>query len=101
MWTYWILNSCLRGVEIMSSSRSLLSKGTYISISYVDNSLISLPCLMSHASIPAKIRAARGLNEDLIRISAGIEHPDDLIQDLARVMDQIYNSKDSSSEAST
>lgn len=90
-------------VGIMSWSRSVLSKSTCIciSISDVDDSLISLPCLMSHASIPAEIRAARGLNEDLIRISAGIEHPDDLIQDLARVMDQIYNSKDSSSETST
>jgi hypothetical protein len=34
-------------------------------------SLISLPCFMSHASIPADIRAARGLPDDLVRISAG------------------------------
>lgn len=33
------------------------------------SSLISLPCFMSHASIPAHIRAERGLFEDLIRIS--------------------------------
>jgi len=37
---------------------------------------------MSHASIPAEVRAARGLPNDLIRISAGIEHIDDLIGDL-------------------
>ena len=42
-------------------------------------SLISLPCYMSHASIPAEVRAARGLPDDLIRISAGIEDPDDLL----------------------
>ncbi len=35
------------------------------------NSLISLPCYMSHASIPADVRAARGLPDDLVRISAG------------------------------
>ncbi|KAK9860382.1 hypothetical protein WJX84_000978 [Apatococcus fuscideae] len=45
-------------------------------------SLISLPCYMSHASIPAEVRAARGLPDDLIRISAGIEDPDDLLADL-------------------
>jgi len=45
-------------------------------------SLISMPCFMSHASIPAEVREARGLTEDLVRISAGIEDVDDLISDL-------------------
>lgn len=43
------------------------------------SSLISLPCYMSHASIPAALRAARGLPDDLVRISAGIEDPKDLL----------------------
>lgn len=42
-------------------------------------SSISLPCYMSHASIPAAVRAARGLPDDLVRISAGIEDVGDLI----------------------
>ncbi|CAO1626097.1 unnamed protein product [Sympodiomycopsis kandeliae] len=46
------------------------------------NSLISMPCLMSHASIDAKVRAERGLAEDIIRMSVGIEDVEDLIQDL-------------------
>lgn len=50
------------------------------------NSLISLPCYMSHASIPADVRAARGLPDDLVRISTGIEHADDLIEDLDQAM---------------
>ena len=41
-----------------------------------------MPCFMSHASIPAEVREARGLTEDLVRISAGIEDADDLISDL-------------------
>ncbi|XP_073276585.1 cystathionine beta-lyase, chloroplastic isoform X2 [Primulina huaijiensis] len=45
-------------------------------------SLISLPCFMSHASIPAAVREARGLTEDLVRISVGIEDVNDLIADL-------------------
>ncbi|XP_061367570.1 cystathionine beta-lyase, chloroplastic [Gastrolobium bilobum] len=45
-------------------------------------SLISLPCFMSHASIPSAVREARGLTEDLVRISVGIEDVNDLIADL-------------------
>jgi cystathionine beta-lyase len=37
---------------------------------------------MSHASIPAEVRAARGLPDDLVRISTGIEDVEDLIADL-------------------
>jgi cystathionine beta-lyase len=50
------------------------------------SSLISLPCFMSHASIPAAVRAARGLPDDLVRISAGIEDIHDLLEDLAQAM---------------
>ncbi|CAM9793831.1 unnamed protein product [Chrysoparadoxa australica] len=47
------------------------------------NSLISLPGAMSHASIPAEVRAVRNFPEDLIRISVGIETAADLIKDLS------------------
>ena len=45
-------------------------------------SLICHPARMTHASIPADRRAAAGLSDALIRLSPGIEHPDDLIADL-------------------
>ncbi|KAL3460494.1 Cys/Met metabolism PLP-dependent enzyme-domain-containing protein [Aspergillus heterothallicus] len=48
------------------------------------NSLISLPCRMSHASIDAKTRKERAMPEDLIRLCVGIEDVDDLIDDLRR-----------------
>ncbi|EKM78669.1 hypothetical protein AGABI1DRAFT_41416 [Agaricus bisporus var. burnettii JB137-S8] len=50
------------------------------------NSLISMPCVMSHASIDAATRAARGLPEDLIRLCVGIEDPQDLLDDLERAL---------------
>ncbi|KAH7911344.1 Cys/Met metabolism PLP-dependent enzyme-domain-containing protein [Hygrophoropsis aurantiaca] len=50
------------------------------------NSLISMPCVMSHASIDAATRAARGLPEDLIRLCVGIEDPADLLDDLERAL---------------
>ncbi|CAO1629136.1 unnamed protein product [Parajaminaea phylloscopi] len=46
------------------------------------NSLISLPCLMSHAAIDPKVRAERGFPDDIIRLCVGIEDVDDLIADL-------------------
>lgn len=49
-------------------------------------SLISMPCFMSHASIPAADREARGLTEDLVRISVGIEDVNDLISDLDQAL---------------
>lgn len=50
------------------------------------NSLISMPCLMSHASIDPATRAARGFPEDVIRLCVGIEDPEDLIEDLRHAM---------------
>jgi cystathionine beta-lyase/cystathionine gamma-synthase len=44
--------------------------------------LICHPARMTHASIPADRRVALGLSDTLIRLSPGIEHPDDLITDL-------------------
>ncbi len=50
------------------------------------NSLISMPCRMSHASIDAKTRKERALPEDIIRLCVGIEDVDDLIDDLSRAV---------------
>ncbi|MDN3919039.1 trans-sulfuration enzyme family protein [Roseateles violae] len=46
-------------------------------------SLISLPALMTHASIPPDKRAALGITDALVRISVGIEDVEDLRRDLA------------------
>ncbi|KAG5954883.1 homoserine O- acetyltransferase [Claviceps cyperi] len=50
------------------------------------NSLISMPCQMSHASIDAKTRSERHMPEDIIRLCVGIEDKDDLIEDLSRAL---------------
>jgi len=49
-------------------------------------SLIEHPYTMTHVSIPEPERRAMGITEDLIRISVGIEHADDLIEDLRQAM---------------
>ena len=49
-------------------------------------SLISVPALMTHASIPAERRAILGITDGLIRISAGLEDADDLLEDLDQAL---------------
>ncbi len=45
-------------------------------------SLVCHPATMTHASIPAELRQARGVDDGLIRLSVGIEDADDLQEDL-------------------
>src|SRR5450756_2252105 len=51
--------------------------------------LISHPATMTHASVPAAHRAALGITDGLVRISAGIEDIDDLKEDLAQALDKV------------
>lgn len=49
-------------------------------------SLMNHPATMTHASIPPEERRAAGLHDALIRLSVGIETPDDLIRDLDQAL---------------
>ena len=49
-------------------------------------SLISHPATMTHASVPADRRAAIGITDGLVRISAGIEDIEDLQADLEQAL---------------
>ncbi|MBX3379280.1 MAG: aminotransferase class V-fold PLP-dependent enzyme [Phycisphaeraceae bacterium] len=50
------------------------------------SSSASLPFYMSHASVPEKERERHALPRDLVRLSIGIEHIDDLIADLDQAL---------------
>jgi cystathionine beta-lyase/cystathionine gamma-synthase len=49
--------------------------------------LICHPASMTHASVPVERRQAIGLTDSLVRISVGIEDPQDLIDDLKHALD--------------
>jgi cystathionine beta-lyase/cystathionine gamma-synthase len=49
-------------------------------------SLIGHPASMTHASVPPEMRRAMGLTDSLLRLSCGIEDPDDLIADLEQAL---------------
>jgi cystathionine beta-lyase len=52
-------------------------------------SLISHSAEMTHKTIPAARRRAGGVNDSLVRLSVGLEDPEDLIQDLCNTLDRI------------
>jgi cystathionine beta-lyase/cystathionine gamma-synthase len=49
-------------------------------------SLIGHPATMTHAAVPLAMRRAMGLTDSLVRLSCGVEDPEDLIQDLDRAL---------------
>ena len=65
--------------------RSTKLFGLAVSLGAVE-SLIEQPATMSHASYEATARAAAGISDSLIRISVGLEHPEDLIADLDQAL---------------
>lgn len=49
-------------------------------------SLIDHPAIMTHASVPPETRKTLGISDNLVRLSVGIEHPDDLLADLEQAL---------------
>jgi cystathionine beta-lyase/cystathionine gamma-synthase len=69
----------LNGVRLMALAESLGGVET----------LISHPATMTHSSVPPDRRAALGISDGLVRISAGIEDIEDLKEDLAQALTAI------------
>jgi cystathionine gamma-lyase/cystathionine beta-lyase/cystathionine gamma-lyase/homocysteine desulfhydrase len=69
----------LNGVRLMALAESLGGVET----------LISHPATMTHASVPASRRAALGISDGLVRISAGVEDIEDLQADLEQALDRV------------
>lgn len=70
------VNSFLRNIRIFSLAESLGG---------ID-SLAEHPATMSHASMPESFRTRVGITDDLVRLSIGLEHVDDLIEDLEQAL---------------
>jgi cystathionine beta-lyase/cystathionine gamma-synthase len=65
------------GVELLRIAPSLGSV----------ESLVSIPCLTSHAMLSPDERRKAGIEDGLVRLALGIESPDDLIADLGRALE--------------
>lgn len=71
-----LVESILRHVQLISFAESLGGVET----------LLTYPAIQTHADIPEEIRLKVGVSDTLLRISVGIEHADDLIQDLDQAL---------------
>ncbi|MBF0664890.1 MAG: cystathionine gamma-synthase [Brevundimonas sp.] len=49
-------------------------------------SLVAHPALMTHAAMTPGARATAGVSDGLLRLSIGLEHPEDLLADLSRAL---------------
>lgn len=52
-------------------------------------SILSYPAQMSHASMPKHVREQYGITDGLVRLSVGLEHPEDLIEDFDQALSGI------------
>ncbi len=64
------------------------------------NTTVSLPCHMSHASIPDALRDRLAPPPDLIRLSVGIEDADDILEDLKQAISAAYSATVPQTESS-
>jgi cysteine-S-conjugate beta-lyase len=74
--SYELTKKVLEGVRLMAFA---------VSLGGVE-SILSYPAKMSHAAMPPQERAQRGISDSLVRLSVGLESPDDLISELDRLM---------------
>jgi len=49
-------------------------------------SLASHPAAMTHSGVPEEVRGRIGILDSTVRLSIGVEHPDDLVADLAQAL---------------
>ena len=52
-------------------------------------SLITYPATQTHHDLTEEEREERGITDCLLRLSVGIENPEDILADLSRALDRI------------
>jgi cystathionine beta-lyase/cystathionine gamma-synthase len=71
-----VADRVLEGTKIIQYAESLGGTET----------LLTYPCVQTHADVPIEQREKLGITERLLRLSVGIEDAKDLINDLSRVL---------------
>lgn len=69
----------LRGLEVFTIAESL---GGF-------ESLVCTPATMTHASMTPEARRCAGISSGLVRLSIGLEHPQDLVRDIFTALDSV------------
>ena len=88
------LKGGINGLSAFDAGKKLLNnlKLMSIAVSLGDpDTLIEHPASMTHDNVPAEERAKVGITDGLIRISVGLEHIDDLKEDLEQAFETLKN----------
>ena len=80
----FVVRGDFAATERVASSMELFTLGE--SLGGVE-SLVCHPATMTHASVPEEHRVRLGIVENLLRLSVGIEDPEDLVADLTQALD--------------
>ncbi len=86
------LDGTMEEVVAFASSRRYFTLGE--SLGGV-KALLCHPATMTHASVPADVRASLGLSDTLLRLSAGCENGEDLVEDLVEGLAQVAEARKS------
>ncbi|CAF3017672.1 unnamed protein product [Rotaria sp. Silwood2] len=83
----------LKGDEVEKSQRFLKHLKIFTTAESLGGyeSLIELPAIMTHASVPEEHRRQLGITDGLIRISVGLEDVQDLIDDLEAALQYAFS----------
>ncbi|MBR0894224.1 O-succinylhomoserine sulfhydrylase [Bradyrhizobium tropiciagri] len=87
--------STLVGFEVKDGKAGAFRCLNALKISRISNnlgdakSLVTHPATTTHQRLAPEARAELGISEGFIRFSAGLEHPDDLIEDFERALAQV------------
>jgi methionine-gamma-lyase len=73
---------CFRFLDALTIAKLAVSLGG-------TETLASHPASMTHLSVPDERKAALGITDNLVRISVGIEDPDDLIADFRQALEAV------------
>jgi len=79
-------------VADIESAKKVISESHYFTLAEslgAVESLISVPALMTHASIPKDIREKEGIADGLVRLSVGIEDTKDLVEELEQSLNAL------------
>ena len=83
-----IMSFYLKNADLAKSTKFLKALKVFILANSLGGyeSLVELPSVMTHATVPSEQRAALGINDSLIRMSVGLEDVKDLINDLDQAL---------------
>lgn len=87
--------STLVGFEVKDGKAGAFRCLNALKISRISNnlgdakSLVTHPATTTHQRLAPEARAELGISEGFIRFSAGLEHPDDMIEDFQRALEQV------------